>query len=65
MKILGAVEEGVVRNHMIYKDGRIRDSVLFSIISSEWPAVQGRLLKKLSYEPDMVCTTELQCQART
>ena len=49
MQILGAVEEGVIRNHMIYKDGRIRDSVLFSIIKSEWPNVRNRLIKKLGY----------------
>jgi len=50
MKILGAVEEGVIRNHMIYKDGRIRDSVLFSIIKSEWPGVRDRLMRILGYE---------------
>ena len=55
MKILGVVEEGLIRNHMIYKDGRIRDSVLFSIIRSEWPAVQDRLLKMLGYTQEMVC----------
>jgi RimJ/RimL family protein N-acetyltransferase len=55
MKILGAVEEGVIRNHLIYKDGRVRDSVLFSIITSDWPEVQRRLLKKLSYTQDLVC----------
>jgi RimJ/RimL family protein N-acetyltransferase len=55
MKILGATEEGVIRNHMIYKDGRIRDSVLFSIIKAEWPARQHRLLTKLGYAPDVVC----------
>jgi N-acetyltransferase len=49
MKILGAVEEGVIRNHMFYKDGRIRDSVLFSIIKSEWPGVRDRLIRKLGY----------------
>jgi RimJ/RimL family protein N-acetyltransferase len=54
MKILGAVEEGVIRNHLIYKDGRVRDSVLFSIIRSEWPAVQNRLLNMLGYTQDMV-----------
>jgi RimJ/RimL family protein N-acetyltransferase len=55
MILLGAVEEGVIRNHMIYKDGRVRHSVLFSIIRSEWPDVQGRLLKKLGYTPGMLC----------
>ena len=49
MKILGAVPEGVIRNHMIYKDGRIRDSVLFSIIQAEWPAVKARLAQKLGW----------------
>jgi RimJ/RimL family protein N-acetyltransferase len=54
MKILGAVEEGVIRNHMIYKDGRVRDSVLFSIIKSEWPSVRQRLLAKLDYAADAI-----------
>ncbi len=49
MKILGAVEEGRIRNHLIYKDGRVRDSILFSIIRSEWPTVENRLLQKLGY----------------
>lgn len=47
MKILGAVKEGVIRRHLIYKSGRVRDSVLFSIIASEWPAVRERLMLKL------------------
>ena len=47
----GAVEEGVIRNHMIYKDGRIRDSVLFSIVRDEWPSVRDRLTAKLGYTP--------------
>jgi len=59
MKILGAVEEGVIRNHMIYKDGRIRDSVLFSIIKSEWPAVQARLSKKLGFGSEALRITKL------
>ncbi len=54
MKILGAVEEGVMRNHMVYKDGRIRNSVLFSIIKSEWPAVRDTLMRKLGYAKDMI-----------
>jgi len=51
MKILGAVEEGLIRQHMIYKDGRIRDSLLFSIIRSEWPRVRERLLKAMDFSP--------------
>jgi N-acetyltransferase len=53
MKILGAVQEGVIRNHLIYKDGRIRDSVLFSIIKSEWPGVRDRLMRKLGFAEDV------------
>jgi len=52
MKILGATQEGVIRNHLIYKDGRIRDSILFSIIAGEWPAVRARLLEKLGYNDE-------------
>ena len=44
---LGAKPEGILRNHMIMPSGRIRDSVCFSIIDSEWPEVKTRLLTKL------------------
>ena len=40
---IGAVEEGTFRNHMVMPDGRRRDSVYFSIIAEEWPAVQEHL----------------------
>jgi RimJ/RimL family protein N-acetyltransferase len=40
---IGAVREGILRNHMILEDGAIRHSVYFSIIDSEWPAVKARL----------------------
>jgi RimJ/RimL family protein N-acetyltransferase len=40
---LGAREEGIFRNHMITASGRIRHTVYFSIIDSEWPAVKVRL----------------------
>jgi N-acetyltransferase len=40
---LGAVREGVLRNHYILPDGTIRDSVCFSILDREWPAVKQRL----------------------
>ena len=45
---LGAVREGVCRSHMVTQGGRIRDSVLFSIIAAEWPAVRGRLAARAS-----------------
>lgn len=44
---LGAQQEGVIRSHMIMRDGRIRDSVLFSIVAAEWPAVKRALEQKL------------------
>ena len=40
---LGAVREGVLRSHMIVHDGRRRDSVYFSILVEEWPAVRRAL----------------------
>lgn len=45
---LGAKEEGVLRNHMVMPNGRIRDSVLYSIIKNEWPGVKEHLSFKLS-----------------
>ena len=40
---IGAREEGIFRNHMIAANGRIRHTVYFSIVDSEWPAVKARL----------------------
>jgi RimJ/RimL family protein N-acetyltransferase len=45
---LGAVEEGILRHHMINADGSLRDSVYFSILSEEWPAVRRRLEERLA-----------------
>jgi RimJ/RimL family protein N-acetyltransferase len=45
---LGAKEEGVLRNHLILPNGRIRDSVCFSIIAEEWPQVKSRLTTRLA-----------------
>jgi len=45
---LGAREEGIFRNHMITACGRVRHTVYFSIIESEWPAVKTRLETKLN-----------------
>jgi RimJ/RimL family protein N-acetyltransferase len=44
---LGAKEEGTLRRHLILPSGRIRDSVIFSIIDSEWPEVKHRLMTRL------------------
>jgi RimJ/RimL family protein N-acetyltransferase len=45
---LGAVREGVLRRHMRLPDGFIRDTVYFSILSDEWPAVKARLEERLA-----------------
>jgi len=44
---IGAKQEGIFRNHMIMPDGRIRHSVYFAIIDSEWPQVKADLEAKL------------------
>ncbi|MEO8742473.1 MAG: GNAT family N-acetyltransferase [Lysobacteraceae bacterium] len=40
---LGAKQDGVLRNHLVMPDGSFRDTVVFSIIASEWPAVRRNL----------------------
>lgn len=45
---LGAREEGVLRNHMVMPDGRVRDSVIYSIIENEWPGIKKHLSYKLA-----------------
>ncbi len=44
---LGAVKEGVLRNERKLPNGYVRDAVVYSIISSEWPDVKEQLLEKL------------------
>ena len=40
---LGAKQDGILRNHMRHSDGSLRDTVVFSILSQEWPAVKSHL----------------------
>jgi N-acetyltransferase len=40
---LGAKQDGVLRNHQLLPDGSRRDTVVFSIIDGEWPAVRRHL----------------------
>jgi N-acetyltransferase len=44
---LGAKQDGILRNHKIMRDGRIRDTVCYSIIKPEWKQVKENLMKKL------------------
>ena len=45
---IGAKKEGVMRNHFIRRDGSRRDTVMYSIIKSEWPVVKNRLQQLLN-----------------
>jgi RimJ/RimL family protein N-acetyltransferase len=44
---LGAKQDGILRNHQIGRDGVVRDTVVFSIIENEWPAVRANLRFRL------------------
>jgi RimJ/RimL family protein N-acetyltransferase len=45
---LGAKQDGVLRSHSLMRDGALRDTVVFSIIQSEWPAVRSELQRRLA-----------------
>jgi RimJ/RimL family protein N-acetyltransferase len=49
---LGAKQDGVLRNHRRQPDGSLRDTVVFSIIESEWPAVRTGLRHQLARHSD-------------
>jgi RimJ/RimL family protein N-acetyltransferase len=44
---LGAKQDGVLRNHDLWRDGTVRDVVVFSVIDREWPTVRLSLTEKL------------------
>lgn len=44
---LGAKQDGVLRNHDLWRDGTVRDVVVFSIIDREWPTVRLGLTERL------------------
>ncbi|MDR6965930.1 GNAT family N-acetyltransferase [Shewanella putrefaciens] len=48
---LGAKQDGVLRNNSILKDGTIRDTVVYSIIDTEWPTVKSGLQFRLKQKP--------------
>ena len=52
MRRIGAVEEGVLRSHMITESGRVRDTVYYSVLAGEWPAVRAGLEAKLRRSAD-------------
>lgn len=48
---LGAKQDGVLRSHSVMPDGTLRDTVVFSIIRCEWPAVRNELKRRLGQTP--------------
>ena len=44
---LGARKDGVLRHHMPRRDGSVRDTVMYSMLATEWPDARQRLLEKL------------------
>jgi N-acetyltransferase len=48
IEALGAKKDGVLRHHFTRRDGTVRDSVMYSILASEWPAVRRHLQWRLS-----------------
>jgi N-acetyltransferase len=47
IEALGAKKDGVIRHHYPRRDGTVRDTVIYSVLASEWPAIKGRLLLRL------------------
>ncbi len=45
---IGAVREGILRKHMLVRDGFIRDTVMYSITDDEWPMAKARLEAKMT-----------------
>ncbi|MGH2567063.1 MAG: GNAT family N-acetyltransferase [Bacteroidota bacterium] len=45
---IGAKEEGILRKHSVTQAGRVRDTVYYSILDTEWPGVKKRLEEKLA-----------------
>jgi len=45
---LGAKKDGVIRGHALRRDGTIRDTVIYSLRSGEWPEVKAQLLHSLN-----------------
>ena len=48
IEALGARKDGVIRHHRARRDGTVRDTVMYSILSEEWPEVQRHLVSRLA-----------------
>ncbi|MGH6610200.1 MAG: GNAT family N-acetyltransferase, partial [Burkholderiaceae bacterium] len=52
IEALGAKKDGVIRHHHPRRDGSVRDTVIYSIIASEWPDVKRHLQLRLTRHAD-------------
>jgi len=52
----GALREGVHRNHMVLPDGTYRDSVYYSVIDRDWPAIKARFSRYIETECPPITT---------
>lgn len=59
LKRIGAVEEGMFRNHMLVQGGRVRHSVYFSVVREEWPVVSTSLEKQLARPFNFAVSTQV------
>jgi RimJ/RimL family protein N-acetyltransferase len=48
IEALGARKDGVIRHHQARRDGTVRDSVMYSILATEWPDVKRHLATRLA-----------------
>ena len=48
IEALGAKKDGVLRHHAVRRDGSVRDSVMYSVLASEWPDVKRHLELRLA-----------------
>lgn len=55
IKKLGATEEGLLRQHMILQEKVITDTIVFSILHSEWPDIKMRLVNRIT-QPEQLIT---------
>ena len=46
---LGAIQDGILRNHRLMPDGTLRDTMVYSILNTEWPTVKSHLKFKLGF----------------
>ncbi len=47
IEALGAKKDGVIRQHWLRRDGTVRDTVMYSVLASEWPDVKRHLMLRL------------------